>query len=127
MDDRTIIVTLADGQQVMVGPADVNLDHFQYWRWADAIIRYGASAPANTQSARRGPVSTIGHALGIIRPRLDLVRLFVERYERKQGVDVVRLQVEDGMAIVTRDGMRMAAEPRLLRDLELPAGDGAKP
>ena len=124
MDDRTVFVTLDDGRRELVTLADVNLDLYQYAKWTSAIVRH-PKPPWQEDGWRI--THRIKSAVGLRRPDIDLVRAFVERYEQRRGANVVRLEVEDGMAIVTRHGMEMATEPRVMRDLAYPTNVRARP
>jgi hypothetical protein len=130
-----VFARTADGREVEVTPENLGVNRWVFERWASSLKRAAAqqrhSDPSGRAVADRParakvdtwPVkvwlkSTWLFGLFKSKPDPDLAPLFLEHLQAKQGLEIVRLRIEDTPVALSRAGP-IPAPPQIV-ELELP-------
>ena len=128
-----VAATTADGQQMAVTPEDVGVNLWVFERWVSALKRQAEQPEAAVASAGAladAPVavdpwpvkawlkSTWLFNFLKAKPNPDLAPLLLEHLQARQGVEIVRLQIEDAAVALGRAGP-VPAPPSIVA-IELP-------
>jgi hypothetical protein len=124
-----VAATTADGQEIAITPEDVGVNLWVFERWANALKRL-AEQPAAAVAAADAPVAVDSWPVKTwlkstwlfnflkAKPDPDLAPLLLEHLQARQGLEIVRLQVEDAAVALSRAGPIPA--PARIVAIELP-------